>query len=174
MKWILVPATLITECCLPDWLISSGVIQMMYTQLNKYQWFFQNSWLLYHAGFVNGVSNIHQATNPRTSTDIKNILWGSLYVKISAKSGNPMWLQKAWAANGATKWPAINTKTIMYRQHSQISMLWDTNNVAEYWKWQDTGNGQVEGSQFLLNILSTVWYTRSFLSHILNISYEYG
>ena len=147
---------------------------MMYTQLNKYQWFFQNNWLLYHAGFVNGVSNIHQATNPRTSTDIKNILWGSLYVKISAKSGNPMWLQKAWAANGATKWPAMNTKTIMYTQHPQISTVWDTYNAAGYWKWQDIGNGQVEESQFLLNILSTVWYIQSFLSRTLNSSSEYG
>jgi hypothetical protein len=59
-----------------------------------------------------------------------------------------MWLQKAWAANGATKWPAINAKYFTYRQHPQICTLWDTYNVAVYWKLRDVGNGQVEQSQF--------------------------
>ena len=70
-----------------------------------YQWFFQNNRLSYHAGLVKGVNNKHHATNPITNNDINIILWGSLYVKISEKSGKPMWLQNAWAANGATKWP---------------------------------------------------------------------
>jgi hypothetical protein len=36
------PLILITESCVSDLVTSSAVIQMTYTQLNGYQWFFQN------------------------------------------------------------------------------------------------------------------------------------
>ena len=88
--------------------------------IHWYQWFFQNKWLSYQAGLVRGVSSKHQATNPITNNDINIVLWGSLYVKISEKSGKPMWLQKAWAANGATKWPANKRVHFLRRSINKV------------------------------------------------------
>lgn len=70
-------------------------------------------------GWVNGVNKKHQAIKPIINKHRSPALFnGSLYATTSERSGNPMWLQKECAANGATKCPKEYINTNINSQQS--------------------------------------------------------